>query len=145
VKVFDVYEPSLDEHTSAGVLVELWEKPWRCYSEQEVRETPTLIERFITVDALGPTIFGIKPTSTPAGIFHWVSENGVVHQGLLYANGAVYRQADRWSGKVVDLLLINEETAAGRYPDGWFRLTDIEADVKGAREQRRAMKDAGLL
>lgn len=126
---FETFEPTLNENLSAGVIIELWQnrKDWRAYMEGPNPQAMELIEKFLREDALSHNLFKQpSPARPPVATFSWQSPNGVWHQGALYLNGAVYRQA--LNDYVCHTLLIDDATAIGAsYPsDGWVRLHELE-------------------
>jgi hypothetical protein len=119
--------PTLNENISRGVVGTLWtQSDWRCYANAQ------LVEKFLSEDAMTLNVFkGLKRAFTPDNTFSWHAETGTTHTGALYQNGAVYRQVNA-AGRVVDFLLIDEETARLKgYPDdGWVLLKEWSKELK---------------
>jgi hypothetical protein len=136
---FEGFTPSLNDNISCGVVGSLFtEADFRCYCETVVPDTPAMIERFIESHAYTVDIFG-KPklAARPEHTFSWRANTGSHHQGMIYRNGVVYRQANPHTGRKIHFLLVTEETAVKRgYPsEGWVRLTDLQEDMCPAPQE----------
>lgn len=129
--VFDDFKPTLSENVSCGLLCELWKKDdWRAYVEGIYPAVLELMDQFLARDAHTVDLFN-KPklAHEPCHTFAWQSDSGLWHQGALYINGAVYRQANPYNGDVRHLLLVDEQDAQEKdYPDGWVLLSKLEVE-----------------
>jgi hypothetical protein len=129
--IFDNFKPSLSENISCGLLCELWEKDeWRAYVEGFYPDTVELMDQFLDRDAKTVNVFKHPtPAYAPCHTFAWQSNSGLWHQGALYINGAVYRQANPYNGALRHILLIDDQEARELdYPEGWILLSKLEVE-----------------
>lgn len=107
-------EPTLSENVSAGVVGEIWEKvrtrQWRAFSSED-HDLAVMVEQFVRKEALSyDTLKRHLPGGPPLQTYAWRSQHGVIHDGALWLNGTVYRQAAP-DGRSVLLLFVDEEVA----------------------------------
>src|SRR5882762_1872374 len=132
--------PPLNENLSCGVVTELWASDWCCWFEPMHDNTMALTYRFVTDDATTLNVFR-QPVraNAPTHTFSWQSPGGVIHQGALFINGAVYEQVDPDTGAVSHFLLVEHDTAIAKdYPEGWVRLKELEREIPGDHPQGNA-------
>jgi hypothetical protein len=144
---FENFMPSVSENISAGIVAQLWQEfhDWRAFIEGQTHpagQVLDLIEKFLDQDAESHNIFK-QPTRArePICSFSWQSPNGIWHQGVLYLNGAVYRQAI--NDYRCHTLLVNDATATARnYPEaGWIRLHELEVNEPHGQSSHGASAD----
>lgn len=113
-------DATISENISRGVVLELFQQGWRLYSHKTTWDIEGLINRYLASHARLPGVLTDESFAwRPIEVFYF-RENGIVHRGALFLNGAVYVQQDLTTGDTATLLFVSNETAEKWvYPDGF--------------------------